>query len=91
MTPHTASHVEVVCLCEGEWRLCDRRIPVTDSRRLISYVEQSGDDYEVLWLPTLSVQHMNSLEACIEAATLYCLKRPRSEVREMTTTKTKGR
>jgi hypothetical protein len=80
------SDLEIVCLCEGEWRLCDARIPVSDSRRLISYVEQSGDDFEMLWLPTLAVQHMTSLEACIEAATRYCSRRPRSEMQELTVT-----
>jgi hypothetical protein len=88
MTLQTASQLEVVCLCEGEWRLCDGRIPATDSRRLISYVEQSGDDdFEVLWLPTLAVQHMNSLEACIEAASRYCSERPSPTVYDMPTTK----
>jgi hypothetical protein len=91
MTAQTPTNLEIVCLCEGEWRLCDARIPASDSRRLISYVEQSGDDFEMLWLPTLAVQHMTSLEACIEAATRYCSRRPRSDVRDMTTTKRKGR
>jgi hypothetical protein len=76
MTLHAATDLEVVCLCEGEWRLCDSRIPATDSRRLISYVEKSGDGYEVLWLPTLSVQYMSSLEEAMEAATDYCASRP---------------
>lgn len=91
MTVQPASDLEVVCLCEGEWRLCDARIPASDSRRLISYVEQLGDDFEVLWLPTLAVQHMDSLEACIEAATRYCSRRPRFDVQEIATTNRKGR
>jgi hypothetical protein len=91
MTAQPATNVEIVCLCEGEWRMCDARIPASDSRRLISYVEQSGDDFEMLWLPTLAVQHMDSLEACIEAATRYCSRRPRSEMQEITTTNKNGR
>jgi hypothetical protein len=91
MTSPPSSDLEITCLCEGEWRLCDGRIPASDSRRLISYVEQSGDDFEVLWLPTLAVQHMDSLEECIEAATLYCSRRPRRELHEMTMTKRIGR
>ncbi|SMQ73722.1 hypothetical protein [Agreia sp. VKM Ac-1783] len=71
--------LEVVCLCEGEWRLCDARIPATDSRRLISYVEKSKDGYEVLWLPTLSVQHVSSLDEAMSKAREYCARRRASE------------
>ena len=66
------STVEVVPLCDGEWRLCDRRIPADDSRRLLSYVSRDDDGFEVLWLPTLTVQRVGSLEAAIEAARRAC-------------------
>jgi cytoskeletal protein RodZ len=72
----TASAVEVVPLCDGEWRLCDRRIPADDSRRLLSYVSRDGDGFEVLWLPTLTVQRVASLEAAIEAARRACAEPP---------------
>ena len=77
---NVTADLEVVCLCEGEWRLCDARIPDTDSRRLISYVEQSDDGFEVLWLPTLSVQRVSSLDEAMEAAKQFCARRP-SEAR----------
>jgi hypothetical protein len=72
----TTSAVEVVPLCDGEWRLCDRRIPADDSRRLLSYVSRDGDGFEVLWLPTLTVQRVASLEAAIEAARRACAEPP---------------
>jgi hypothetical protein len=75
----TTTDLEVVCLCEGEWRLCDARIPATDSRRLISYVEQSDDGFEVLWLPTLSVQHVSTLDEAMEAAKRFCAGRRQRE------------
>jgi hypothetical protein len=75
-TDRTASAVEVVPLCDGEWRLCDRRIPADDSRRLLSYVSRDGDGFEVLWLPTLTVQRVASLEAAIEAARRACAEPP---------------
>jgi hypothetical protein len=68
--------VEIVCLCEGEWRICDGRIPAGDSRRLLSYVEQRPDGFEVLWLPTLSVSHVPSLEHAIRAARTFCSSHP---------------
>jgi hypothetical protein len=71
-TELTQSVVEVVALCDGEWRLCDDRIPADDSRRLLSYVSRDGDGFEVLWLPTLTVHRVASLEAAIEAARRAC-------------------
>jgi hypothetical protein len=67
-----AEPVEIVCVCEGEWYLCDARIPASDSKRLISYVEQEGDEFDVLWLPSLAMQHVESLEEAVEAARQYC-------------------
>ena len=67
--------LEVVCLCEGEWRLCDARISATDSRRLISYVEKSRDGYEVLWLPNLTVQRVSSLDEAVAKAREFCAQR----------------
>lgn len=75
MTIQLTPHVEVTCVCDGGWRICDERIEAGDSRRLISYVERVEDDFEVLWLPTLSVEHMSSLEDAVAAARAYCADR----------------
>ena len=72
MTNAAVERIEVVCLREGEWRLCDRQVPPEDSRRLISYVEQLEDGFDVLWLPTLLVEHMSSLSDAVEVAQHYC-------------------
>jgi hypothetical protein len=77
-----AEAVEVVCLCEGEWYLCDARIPSHDSKRLISYVERAGLDFEVLWFPTFAVQHMDSFEAAVEAARYYCATLARGSAKQ---------
>ena len=72
MSIQLAPPVEIICLCEGEWRLSDARIAAQDSRRLISYVTYVGGAVEVLWLPTLCVQHMPSLQDAVDAALVYC-------------------
>ncbi|MCS5718142.1 hypothetical protein N1027_08330 [Herbiconiux sp. CPCC 205763] len=69
------SRVEVVSLCEGEWRICDPGLPADDTRRLVSYVSQDTEGFEVLWLATLSVQRVATLDAAIEQAQKRCTAR----------------
>lgn len=74
--PHPLCHdVEVIRLREGEWFICDSRIAAADSRRLVGYVERVDDGFDVLWVPTPSVEHVPSLEDAVSAAQEYCSRR----------------
>lgn len=45
-----APHLEVVALSGHEWRVCDGRIHPCDARRLLAFIENVGDEFEVLWM-----------------------------------------
>jgi hypothetical protein len=72
MSSRLTRDVELICLCDGEWFICDGRIAAVDPRRLVSYVERVDDGFDVLWLPTPSVEHVPSLEDAVDAARRYC-------------------
>jgi hypothetical protein len=48
--PPTNPRLEVVSLSDHEWRVCDRLLDKADPRRVLGYIEQSGDGFEVLAL-----------------------------------------
>lgn len=45
-----APHLEVVALSPRGWRVCDGRIHAKDATRLLGYVEEIEDEFEVLWM-----------------------------------------
>ncbi len=51
-TMHPSAHprLEVVALSDHEWRVCDRLLDKGDPRRVLGYIELSGERYEVLAL-----------------------------------------
>ncbi len=52
-TMHPPAHprLEVVALSDHEWRVCDRLLDKADPRRVLAYIERSGEDgFEVLAL-----------------------------------------
>ena len=50
MHPPANPRLEVVALSDHEWRVCDRLLDKTDPRRVLGYIEQSGEGFEVLAL-----------------------------------------
>lgn len=52
----TYHQLELVPLCEGAWRICDRSVADSDAASVIAYVEQVATDdrselsYEVVWV-----------------------------------------
>ncbi|HEY8591213.1 MAG TPA: hypothetical protein VIL55_16820 [Naasia sp.] len=42
--------IEVVALTSHEWRICDGTIDERDARRVLGYIEERPDSYEVLAL-----------------------------------------
>jgi hypothetical protein len=50
MHPPANPRLEVVALSDHEWRVCDKLLDKADPRRVLGYIERSGDGYEVLAL-----------------------------------------
>ncbi|MFC0678142.1 hypothetical protein ACFFGH_09850 [Lysobacter korlensis] len=48
--PPANPRLEVVALSDHEWRVCDRVLDKADPRRVLGYIERSGEGFEVLAL-----------------------------------------
>jgi hypothetical protein len=73
LTPAHVSDVALTELSPREWRVTNRRIDAGDPSGLIGFIEQTGDEYEVLRLGSpLDRSHFPSLDAAraafVEAA-----------------------
>ena len=40
--------LEVVALSDHEWRVCDRELDASDTRRILAYIEKCDGAYEVM-------------------------------------------
>ena len=48
MPAPTAHDIRLDLISMNEWRVCDRRIPQSDSRCVLGFIERRGFDYEVI-------------------------------------------
>ena len=46
----TRSHVELTPLSATTWRVCDDRRDDGDMRRVVGYLQQIDDEFEMLWM-----------------------------------------
>ncbi|MET4781563.1 hypothetical protein [Glaciihabitans sp. UYNi722] len=49
-TRQPADAIEIVALSNGEWRVCDSRLPNDDARRVLGFIESKNGAYEVFQL-----------------------------------------
>jgi hypothetical protein len=42
--------IETIALTETSWRVCDGGLPDDDATRLLAYIEENADGFEVLWM-----------------------------------------
>jgi len=48
MPPLTVDDIRLDLISGSEWRVCDRRMPPTDSRSVIGFIERHEFEYEVI-------------------------------------------
>lgn len=46
----TRSHVELTPIAANAWRVCDDRFDEGDRRRILGYLQNVDDEYEMLWM-----------------------------------------
>ena len=48
MSPPTAHDIRLDLISMNEWRVCDRRVPESDSRCVLGFIERREYQYEVI-------------------------------------------
>lgn len=84
VSPAPSQHdaLEVIALGEQSWRVCDRFVPEDDATRLLAYVEQVGERFEVLWMwPRAGMcESFASLADALAAIDRRSASRPRGQI-----------
>lgn len=49
ITPSPTAHdIRLDVISMNEWRVCDRRVPASDARSVLGFIERRGYEYEVI-------------------------------------------